>query len=90
MHTIQTYLSHTPMHTDTGMHTVLHLHTVSLIAAGGVVAAGQTGQVMQQTDPPCWISVNLAPHTQLSSKPNTGSLHTIPSSPSSSQAAVFF
>lgn len=33
-----------------------------------------------QTDPPCWISISLAPHTQLCSKPNTGSLHKIPSS----------
>ena len=42
---------------------------------------------MQQTDPPCWINVNLALHTQLCSKPNTGSLHTTPSSSSSSYSS---
>lgn len=79
------------MHKDRDAHTcgfhtlasVAHFCTHSWRGTGrveGVVAAGQTGRVMQQTDPPCWISINLAPHTQFCSKLNTGSLHTIPSS----------
>lgn len=44
------------------------------------LAAGQTDWVMLQTDAPCGIGINLAPHIQLCSKPNTSSLQTIPSS----------
>lgn len=41
------------------------------------MTAGQTGRVMQQTDPPCWTNFNLAPHTEVCSKPNTRQKHTI-------------